>query len=352
MSIIDERGRLFGRINLVDGAVALFVLAAIPLAYGTYLLFQPAQPRIDSVAPSLITREERRISAGGRLTAKFKIKGTGFTPMLRARIGGADAIGFVFENPNSADVLVGPVPPGAHDLVLIDGAQEVARAPGAITVEPDTGAFVRGVGWLTDLDADLAKTLRVGLAFPESSPMFEIVALGPLRPGRVRVNLGGGHTDLPREGLQEREAVLNLRCGASGEVNPCAMTETLQPVVVSLPGPSRYFAFTVYELVPATAPRKALVRVRLAPDAPVSMIKNGDRDGFLDERAAVVTGITREGNGGVVTLELGADDSREGWRYRQQRLAPGAPFVFGHERYVAGGTVASITLIESPGAPK
>ena len=352
MTIIDDRGRLFGRINLVDGAVAVFVLAAIPLAYGTYLLFQPVQPRIDSVSPSLVTREERRISAGGRLTAKFKVKGTGFTPMLRARIGETDAIGFVFENPNSADVLVGPVPPGAHDLVLIDGMQEVARATGAITVEPDTGAFVRGVGWLTDLDAGLIQTLRAGLAFPESAPAFEIIALGPLRPARARVQLGGGHLDLPREGLQEREAVLNLRCTSSAEDNPCAMTETSQPVMVSLAGPSRYFGFTVYELVPATKPSKARVRVRLAQDAPVSMIRSGDRDHFLDERAAVVIGVAREGNASIVTLELGADDSREGWRYRQQRLAPGAPFVFGHERYVAGGTVASITLIESPGAPK
>ena len=73
MTIVDDHGRVFGRINLVDAAVAGLVLLLIPLAYGTYLLFQPAAPRIDSVSPSIITREERRIGVGGNLTAKFKV---------------------------------------------------------------------------------------------------------------------------------------------------------------------------------------------------------------------------------------------------------------------------------------
>ena len=136
MTVIDD-GRLFGRLNLVDATVVAFVLVLIPMAYGTYLLFQPAAPRIDSVSPSIISREERRIAVGGRLIAKFKVRGAGFTPLLRARIGDVEALGFVFENPNSADVLVGPVTPGSHDLVLWDGVQEVARAVNAVTVQPD-----------------------------------------------------------------------------------------------------------------------------------------------------------------------------------------------------------------------
>ena len=92
MSVIDQHGRLFGRVNLIDALVALFVLGLIPLAYGTALLFQPARPRIDSVTRVDITNEERRIIAGGSLlAAKLKIKGTGFHPMLRASVGGAPA---------------------------------------------------------------------------------------------------------------------------------------------------------------------------------------------------------------------------------------------------------------------
>ena len=141
MTMIDDRGRLFGRFNLIDSLVVLLVLIAIPMAYGTYLLFRPGTPRIDSVSPSNITKEEQRVTNAARLVAKFKIKGTGFTPLLRARIGDADALGFVFENPNSADVLVGPIPAGPQDLILMDGVQEVARALGlTIRVVPGDGA--------------------------------------------------------------------------------------------------------------------------------------------------------------------------------------------------------------------
>ena len=66
-------------------------------------------------------------------------------------------LAFVFETPNSADVLVGPLPPGAHDLVLVDGVQEVARAAGAITIQPSTSISIRAVGLLIRLDQELAK---------------------------------------------------------------------------------------------------------------------------------------------------------------------------------------------------
>ena len=55
--------------------------------------------------------------------------------MLRAYIGDAPALAFVYQNPNSADALAGPLPPGAHDLILMDGVQEVARAWGVVKIE-------------------------------------------------------------------------------------------------------------------------------------------------------------------------------------------------------------------------
>ena len=351
MTVIDDRGRLFGRINLVDGAVAAFALLLIPLAYGTFLLFRPAVPRIDSVSPSIITKEERRIAIGGRLTAKFKIRGTGFTPLLRARIGDAEALGLVFENPNSADLLVGPVPPGSHDLVLTDGVQEVARLPGAITVQSEVASYVRAVGWLTDLDLELVKALRLGLVFPESVPAIEILALGPLRPGRTDVKLAGSNILRPADGLQERKAVLTIRCDPAWD-DPCTLgerPENLQPpVVLSLPGPSRYFHFVLEELLPPTPPREATIRVRLPGGALTAMVRAGDRDDFLDARAAVVTAIAHGQGGATMTLNVGLDESRGGWRYRSQRVKPGAPFVFATDQYELTGTIEAVTLPTVP----
>ncbi len=355
MKMFDNRGRLFGRFNLVDSAVVAFLLILVPLGYGTYLLFRPATPRIESVTPAEVSRQERRIGGGGLITAKFKVKGTGLNPMLRAFIGDTQALAFVFENPNSADVLVGPVAPGAHDLVLFDGVQEVARARGAIAVKPGEATFIRATGWLTDLGADLASALQVGLKVPESAPMFEIIALGPLQPGRARVSLAGSHIDLPLHGMQEREAVLGLRCDPAREDNPCTLGERLEgqrkPVVLSLPGPVRYFHFSLYELLPTTAPRKARIEVRLTGNAP--LLQAGDRDALMDGRAAVVTTANGKTPGSLVTLDLGVDDTREGWQYRSQPIKPGAPFVLQTKTYDAAGKVESLTLLApTVGAPK
>ncbi len=351
MAIVDDHGRLFGRLNLVDAAVAAFVLLLVPLGYGTYLLFQPSAPRIDSVAPSIISREERRIGVGGYLRAKFKVRGTGFTPLLRARIGDAEALGFVFENPNSADILVGPVPPGAHDLILLDGIQEVARAIGAISVQPEASTFVRAVGWLTNLDADLVKTLRVGLSFPEIEPAFEILALGPTRPARSSVKLAGSTILRTVDGREEREAVLTLRCDPSQD-NPCTIGERAEnqipPVSISLTGPSRAFQFSIEELLPPTPPQMGSVQVRLAAGAPLSTVRVDDRDGLLDERRAVVTAINRSAGGATVTLNLGLDESRDGWWYRGQPVRAGAPFRFSTNTYEVAGTIESVRLPEPP----
>lgn len=123
------------RMNLFDAAVAGFVIVLIPIAYGTFLLFRTPKPVITSVQRVEITKEERRVG-GPNLVAKLKIKGSGLRPMLRASIDDTLAIGLVFENPNSADLLVGSVPPGLHDLILFDGTQEVARAPKAVSLQP------------------------------------------------------------------------------------------------------------------------------------------------------------------------------------------------------------------------
>ena len=52
MAILDERGRLFGKINLIDLALILLVVVTIPLGYAAYLLFRTPPPRITSF-PSL-----------------------------------------------------------------------------------------------------------------------------------------------------------------------------------------------------------------------------------------------------------------------------------------------------------
>jgi hypothetical protein len=341
--VIDSDGRLFGRFNLVDAAAIAFALFLIPVGYATFLLFRPSSPVIDSVTRVEVTNEERRVSGVGTIISKFKVKGSGFNPLLRARVGDAEAMGFRFENPNSADVIVGIVPPGRHDLVLFDGVQEVARAREAIEIKATEGPAVRAYGWLTNLAASEADALKPGFASdPQAPSAFQILAIGPPQPARSRIAaFGESATDLPVAGRVERQAELLVRCDWPSPgvctIDGASLTRP-PPIVVTLPGP---FAFHLEEVAPPVDPRRAIARVQLS--GPVPAIKVGDRDASVGSRMAEIVSVGA-GSNPIVTLRLGIDESREGWRYRGQLLVPGAPFRFRSTAYVAGGTIVALSL--------
>jgi len=212
VTLIDDRGRLFGRLNLVDAAIAAFALVLIPIGYGTFLLFRSAAPAVSSVTRVPITAEERRLAGGSRLSAKLKVRGSGFRPMLRATIGDVPALGFVFENPNSADVLVGETAPGTHDLVIYDGVQEVARAAKAVTIQAAAPARVRAVGTLFDLDEATARALRVGPLAGGGASQGDIVMLGDVQPGRRQFASARADVEVAVPDRWERHAILILQC--------------------------------------------------------------------------------------------------------------------------------------------
>lgn len=349
MSVMDSRGRLLGRINVVDLAALIVLLAILPLAYGASLLFQPAHARITSVGQVDITNAERRIVAGGSLlSAKLKVKGTGFNPMLRAYIDDSPALAFVYEDPNSADVLVGPLGPGTHDLVLMDGVQEVARAAGAVKIDNPSSRVLRAAGWLTNLEPGVADQLKVGVTFPPGAPAHEIAAIGPARPARSRIRFGDGDADYRIENRVERQAVILLRCDPSGEElrtgqEICTVGGQSiigpPPVTVVLPGATTSIGFAIDEVFPVAPPQRARIQVRVDNGATIAA---GDRDALIDERAATVAAT----QGDLVTLELGLDDSREGWRYRGALVKVGSRFTWATDRYEIGGRVTALTLPE------
>lgn len=353
MSVIDNRGRLFGRLNIVDASALAFLIVLVPLAYGTYLLFRPAKPHIDSVAPSAITGAERRVGNGSGLTAKFKIQGSGLTPLLRARIGTYDAIGLVFESPASADVLVGPVPPGKHDLILIDGVQEVARANGAIEIQVSTGTPVRVSGWLMSMDKSASAAVVAGKTLPASTPSsFEVVAVGPERAARSRLRFGGAIADGDTNGLVDREAVLILKCDSPAQYESCSVGGQViagaSPIGVGLPGG---YVFELHEVLPMNAPVTATATIRLEGPA-AALVQAGDQDALLDSRSARVISIGGRGSDSTtVTVTLGVDESREGWRYRGRLIRPGGTLEFQTNRYEAVARVLSLTT-NAPGAAR
>lgn len=340
MSVIDKDGRVFGRVNLVDAGIMVVILLLLPIGYATFLLFRPERPSIQSVTRVEVGNEERRVSAGTILTAKLKVKGSGFNPLLRARIDSIDAVGLVFETPNSIDVIVGVVPPGKHDLILYDGVQEVARAAGAVEVQALEGPAVRAYGWLTDLAPEFADTLKPGFGTDATTPGgYQIVALGESSQARVRASLGTMTADLPLPGRREREAELVVRCDWPNTVACTIDGQRLSqppPILIMLPGGVR---FEVVEIAPPGDPKPAMVTLRLAALAGITV---GDRDDTVGSRAARVTAIA----GTTVTLALGVHESREGWRYRGALLSPGAALTLRTANATVSGVITEVRVSE------
>jgi hypothetical protein len=385
-AVIDGEGRVFGRINLVDAALIMFAVILIPVAYAAFLLFRTPTPRITSVEPAQLTYVEDRAAGGTNLTGKLKVHGTGLRPILRALIGGQPAVAFIFESPTSADVLFGDLPVGTHDLVLLDGVQEVARADKAVTVPAKVqtaSARVRVVGHLIDLEEQAARALRVGAKYPPAgAPDAEIVALGDPVPDLREVRLLDGLVELLARGRWQRPAAFVLDCDVSAPLQ-CRVGQVSlggSEVLLNVPGSGGALRLRVREVVPADAPRPADVRVRfLAPADAIALMKPGDRDEsapLVDGRAATIISIEsrqvvpgdfmlqastddaqppsniRAGDR-VAAIEavvrLGLDPARDGWRYRSHRVTVGRTLTFATPTYTMRGLVRSVVLShESP----
>jgi hypothetical protein len=123
--LIDERGRLFGKINVIDAVAILFALVLIPIAYGAMLLFRVPTPTITSVEPAQMAEHQPGVIA---------VAGADFRPFLRASFSGTASPGFLVQSPSRAEIKVPDMPAGTYDLILYDESQELTRKPGALTV--------------------------------------------------------------------------------------------------------------------------------------------------------------------------------------------------------------------------
>jgi hypothetical protein len=126
MRILDDSGRVFGRVNLVDAGVALFVVVLVPLAYLSWQLFRLPPPVVDQVIPAVVTP--------GKDATRLQLRGRHLRPYLRAYIGGTGG-DYLYEAPDRAEIKLPQLGPGTYDLVLFDAFAEISRFPKALRVE-------------------------------------------------------------------------------------------------------------------------------------------------------------------------------------------------------------------------
>lgn len=376
MPLIDDRGRLFGRVNLIDAVVGVVVLGLIPLAYGAIVLFGVPVPKVTSVTPAQV--------AVGQ-TARVQIIGADLRPFLQAAFGTVPSGGFLVQSPTRAEVVVPDLPPGTYDLVLSDESRPVLTVPAALTVVAPASATgnaeVQVRGTFVGLTADQAKVVTSGAALdvqaggPPSATVQAARAPEPM-PERIKVGPDVFLSMPSAAGSVRVAAVVRLRCALSNGECKSRGTVVEQGATLQLAGPAGSMTFVVDDVRPADAPvallpsspATAVLRIRFVggPEL-LAAIKAGDRDiaggGVIadDDRAVLleVGGNQQQTTGvfgleGVLRRNIQAQQpmlifngtvrvpvvySRAGWTYKDRTVKVGAPFPF---ETIAGGMVGWI----------
>jgi len=208
MAIVDERGRIGGKVNLIDAVIALVILGLVPVAFGAYLLFRSPQPKLISIAPASVHQ-------GSNL--RVTINGENLRPFLRVTFDGIQGQSFLIGNTKYAVVELPELGPGQYDVILWDYRQEVGRLPKALTVlplapTPTLEMQVKGV--FMGLAAARMKTIKVGDRFPQADPTEVIVSLGTPTPSEVALRAGESTLNVPIEGKMDLPAQLRVKCYA------------------------------------------------------------------------------------------------------------------------------------------
>ena len=129
MPLLDDRGRLFGKVNLIDLAVVLVVIGLLPVAYASWNLFKTPLAVIDAIAPTALQPNVPK--------QQIQLTGKNLRPFLRTYVQvpqGSAPTTFLFASPESAVVELPALKPGSFDLVLYDETREIGRLPKILNV--------------------------------------------------------------------------------------------------------------------------------------------------------------------------------------------------------------------------
>jgi hypothetical protein len=347
MALVDDRGRIFGRFNVVDAFLVVFVVALVPLAYASYVLFRTPPPQLTAIEPPTVQHApEMRIT----------IRGRDLRPYMRIVVGDKQAKNFLFYNATTAEVDLPELPPGVYDVALYDYAQERARLADALTIAPPPlpSTQVEVVGAFRSLSPATAKLLNSGM---ELAQLGKVERLGDPRPSLIRATAGQGTVEIPIDAV-DVPAVIRMGCNLQGSapfVHCYAGGTALMPdAYLTLPTAGGALPFQIDQVRAPTALQAVAVTVRFTGEAQtLAMIQRGDIDigvvrNPLASGGEVLDVQPANGNTRLVALQVPAQPGVGGWRYAGSELRSGAPFRLATERYEIGGTVLTVTPTVPP----
>lgn len=370
MSIIDDRGRVAGRVNLIDALAALIVLVMIPLAYGGYLLFRTPPAKLVSIAPEKMYQGP---------TMRLEIVGRNLRPFMRVAFNTIQGRTFMIGSTRYAQVDLPELAPGTYDVELFDSMQQVDVLPKALTILPLASSptiEMEVAGAFQGLPDGWAKQIKVGDQFPPAANPWvaRVVALGGATPARLRLRAGDAVFGVPMANLTELTATLRVNCSVISSADGSARCQVSGPqqasvigpdAVLALPGAQGWVNFQISDVHLPTPPAVVQARVRfLATPEVADKIKAGDADRsskvLAGSHAATVLAVT--GNraasaaeaasrpllGGSlrvvdVTMRVPIEDGAGGSLYKREPFKAGAPFSFETPQYMVNGEVTDVT---------
>ena len=157
MTWLDSRGRLLGKVSIVDGVLVLFLAALSPVVIYAYRANRPLPLQVTEILP-------REVPSGGIL----QIRGMNFTPQSQVLLGGSPASGIDYYGSNLLMVyLHRGFLPGSYSVSVRNPNGPEFRSEMEVEILPAVSKgkvpLILTVG-IDDLDRETADLLEKGLA--------------------------------------------------------------------------------------------------------------------------------------------------------------------------------------------
>ena len=342
MAIVDERGRLFGRWNLLDLALLVLIVGLIPLGYAAYVLFKDRPPRVVSVTPNLVQQAPE---------IRVTIKGENLRPYMRVSAGTQQARDFHFRSTEEAEVPLTGMAPGTYDVVLYDQAQERFRLPNALTITPSglPTTEIVAIGAFGNLDAAGAAKLTAGTELPGAG---RILSVGRPVADKTDVFSGSKLVEVAMKDALRVPAIVRFNCHVQLQSGSpyCIVDDSVvaPPTMLRLTTPLGRTLFQVEHVRSVQAVEAVPITVRFSGDPmAVSKIRAGDLDlGGTDNELATLARVerVRPGAAGRVDVDITAQMQRDdrGWLYDSAVLRLGSQLTLRTRDYLVHGVVMAM----------
>jgi hypothetical protein len=249
MAIVDERGRVGGRVNLIDAVAAFLILVLIPVAFGAYLLFRTPPAVLTGINP-------KRLYQGSNL--RIEVQGENLRPFMRVRFDTLQGRTFQIGGTRGAMVDLPDLEPGVYDVVLYDYMQEVSRLPKALTIlplAPVPTVTVEVSGAFKGLAAERVKLFKTGDKYMTRGDLVaEALSIGTPAPSSLMLKVGSSFIHVPITGQVDLPASLKVRCAvvsnADGTLKclaagPVQQSDVLPGSTLSLAAPDGWATFQI-----------------------------------------------------------------------------------------------------------